>query len=70
MLSQEGWGFQQLYLIKEKEWLSMGLPRDLRVMVLKKQKEWIAVATRVMIEEEVQRQQQSRASSVDEVSSR
>ena len=58
-LIREGWGFSQLRKIEVTDWVEMGVPKGLRGMIREKQKDWRAVATRVMIEDEVQRQQRA-----------
>ena len=41
-LAADGWGFQQVRLITEADWVRMAIPRGAQLVILSKQKLWIA----------------------------
>ena len=41
-LLTDGWGFGQLRDIKAQDWIEMGVPRGAQVLLIQKQKEWMA----------------------------
>ena len=64
-LTQEDWDFEALLTIKWKGrggWIEMEIPKGVIRELLKKQKPWIEVARRVIIEEEMRRQQRGEQS--------